>query len=369
MAPNSPVLPLHAQDTVVAPPAGLSVSIVEPHRSPRTTHLKSPPLSARTGVSSRTGISARTGISRCTAMSEKSVVAETLDNIINGLDTKEDNNVFDDGDDVDDQSYDSSETHTLLEKINHVRAKTRHILHVPKFHYTIIGLVILDLVIVFVDLVISLLQAPCFSDEQLESFKESGINPPENSGCVLPDSTSVTDAEWVLWALSVFLLALFVLELLASLFAFGWRHFTKILFAVDAIVVVASFILEIYFKFGDDGKLETNPSALIVLRLWKIVRAIHAIAHSIELKNQAIIKEIKGAKAEAEEEHSQTRDLLEREQLKLDYLRSQVPHVDDAALETYVERELERLQAEDDASSTSDSQNVVDEKMPVDEKA
>ncbi|KAJ3219556.1 hypothetical protein HDU67_000501 [Dinochytrium kinnereticum] len=32
------------------------------------------------------------------------------------------------------------------------------------------------------------------------------------------------------------------------------------------------------------GRTETNAAAIIILRIWKIIRAMHAIAHSVQLK-------------------------------------------------------------------------------------
>jgi hypothetical protein len=210
-------------------------------------------------------------------------------------------------------------------------------------------MVMFDLLVVFVDLVVSLLNLPCYTPEQREQFLALGVaDPPEPPSCILHESSGLTAGNWFLWSVSVFLLSCFMLEVLVSLFAFGPRRFKKPLYAVDALVVTASLIMELAFKFAKSGKLESSPSALIVLRLWKIVRAIHAIAHSIELKNQTIISEVKVAKAQVEEEHRAAAVELERDQIKIQYLRLRSPHVEDAELEAYVERELERLQAEDE---------------------
>jgi hypothetical protein len=228
-------------------------------------------------------------------------------------------------------------------------------LHVPSFHYTVIGLVILDLVIVFIDLVVSLLNLPCLTDEQREWFEEHQIEElPPTPNCKLPDSSALEGGEWFLWAFSVALLSLFTIELFLSLIAFGPKHFKKPIYFIDAIVVIASLTLEVYFKVGDGGRLETVPSAIIALRLWKIVRAVHAIAHSIELKNQEIIKQVKSAKSQVEESLDQVSQILEAEQLKIDYLREKNPSIGDAELEHYVDSHMRERRKMRDSSTEMD---------------
>jgi hypothetical protein len=291
--------------------------------------------------------------------------------------TEETKELFD-LDESDEESPDEDEKHPhpLLHKINHFRAHLRHLLHVPRFHYTVIGMVMFDLIVVFIDLVLSLLNLPCFTEDQLAKFRVIGLNnPPESANCILHESSALTGADWFLWSLSVSLLSCFMLEVLASLFAFGPRHFKKPLYAIDGAVVTASLVMEVFFRFGDHGKLGASPSALIVLRLWKIVRAIHAIAHSIELKNQAIIQEVQAAKAHVEEEHHQAAEALERDELKIQYLRMKAPEVQDTELDEHVEKFIEKLQLEaggddkvdkeqTDQNRGSDSSTQMDEKKP-----
>jgi hypothetical protein len=89
---------------------------------------------------------------------------------------------------------------------------------------------------------------------------------------------------------------------------------------MDAIIVFSSFIMEVYFHYGNIGRAGRAAAAIVVLRLWKIVRAIHAVAHSITLKNHLLIKKIQEAQSIIEEEKSNTEKLLEKQQIKLEYL-------------------------------------------------
>ncbi|KAF9011888.1 hypothetical protein BDQ17DRAFT_1321878 [Cyathus striatus] len=177
-----------------------------------------------------------------------------------------------------------------------------------------------------------------------------------------PRVIALEDGDWFLWAVSVALLSVFLLEIFASLFAFGPRRFLKPLYAIDAVIIIASFILEIYFRFADGNKQAgSSPAALVILRLWKVIRAIHAVAHSIELKNQSIIHEVREAKQQVEEEHKETTILLQRDQAKIVYLRSRLPDVTDAELEQQATLEMERLKSalrkEEEAGYGSDDHN------------
>jgi len=367
MSSPSPILPLHAKDS----DKHITVSVPDPSavspRSPRSAFFRSPPPTAHTAISGRTGISALSRFSARTGrtgISTRSAAAEALDVIVVKLEeeTEETKELFDF---KEEESYEEKESHSWLGKVNHFRAHLRHLLHIPVFHYTIIGMVMFDLVIVFIDLVISLLNLPCFTEDQLEKFRELGLteDPPESPNCILHESNALKGGEWFLWGLSVFLLSCFMVEVFASLFAFGPRHFKKPLYAIDALVVTASLTMEVFFKFGNHGELGSSPSALIVLRMWKIVRAIHAIAHSIELKNQAIIKEVVAAKTQVEEEHQQAEEELERERLMLQYLRAKVPEVEDTELEEHVVKEIEKLQLEAEEEEKGErSSSSMDEK-------
>jgi hypothetical protein len=116
------------------------------------------------------------------------------------------------------------------------------------------------------------------------------------SECLLPLSRSVDDGELALFYISLILISTFVLEIFAAFYAFGWRRYTKLLYLFDAIVVLVSFILEVYFHFGNVVKIGRAAAGLVVLRLWKIIRAIHAIAHTMALRNHIIVEEIEQAR-------------------------------------------------------------------------
>jgi hypothetical protein len=109
------------------------------------------------------------------------------------------------------------------------------------------------------------------------------------------------------------------LEIFVSVYAFGWKYYKNLLYLLDGAIVFASFIMEMYFHLGNIGRAGRAASAIVILRLWKIVRAIHAVAHSITLKNRLLIKKIQEARILLENEKQMTEQTLEKQEIKLDH--------------------------------------------------
>ncbi|CAF1276142.1 unnamed protein product [Didymodactylos carnosus] len=196
------------------------------------------------------------------------------------------------------------------------RRRLANFVQQPKFHYTIIILIIVDLMIVFVDLVLAQLSLPCLSDEEMELYNTTE----QRDECLLETSIDLQRGELFLYYFSVALLSIFLLEVFISFYAFGWRHYKNPLYLLDAAIVFASFIMELYFHFGNVGRAGRAAAAFVVLRLWKIVRAIHAIAHSISLKNRILINKIEDARTILKEEKEQAEKTLEKQEIKIEYL-------------------------------------------------
>jgi hypothetical protein len=139
----------------------------------------------------------------------------------------------------------------------------------------------------------------------------------QRSECLLPLSRSVDDGELALFYISLILISTFVLEIFAAFYAFGWRRYTKLLYLFDAIVVLVSFILEVYFHFGNVVKIGRAAAGLVVLRLWKIIRAIHAIAHTMALRNHIIREGVVQANEMVKDEECQAERTIVRQWLEI----------------------------------------------------
>ncbi len=142
----------------------------------------------------------------------------------------------------------------------------------------------------------------------------------QRATCLLPYSVSLSRGELFLFYCSVFLLIIFVFEIFISFYGFGWRHYKNPLYLLDAIIVFSSFVMELYFHYGYIGRAGRAAAALVILRLWKIIRAIHAVAHSITLKNRLLIKKIQEAQTIIEEDKLNTEKMLEKQDIKTEYL-------------------------------------------------
>jgi len=138
--------------------------------------------------------------------------------------------------------------------------------------------------------------------------------------CLLPESTQVENGELAIFYVSLLLISIFVLEILTAFYAFGWRRYTKLLYLLDAIIVFVSFVLEVYFHWGNVGKAGKAAAGLVILRLWKIIRAIHAIAHSMSLRNHMIVTEINKARMILNEEKIEAEETIQQQKIKIDYL-------------------------------------------------
>lgn len=141
----------------------------------------------------------------------------------------------------------------------------------------------------------------------------------QRDSCLLPPSKDLHNGELFLFYLSACLLLIFVAELVLSFSAFGWRHYSNPLYFLDGLIVLTSFLMELYFHFGNLGRAGRAAAAIVILRLWKIVRAIHAVAHSITVKNRLLIKKIREAQTIIEEEKKTTEKMLEKQQIKVEY--------------------------------------------------
>lgn len=137
--------------------------------------------------------------------------------------------------------------------------------------------------------------------------------------CLLEHSVHLVRAELFLFYFSAILLAVFVIEVFISFFTFGWKFYKNPLYLLDSTVVLTSFIMELYFHYGNIGRAGRAAAAIVILRLWKIVRAIHAVAHSITIKNRLLIKKIEEAKVLLEEEKQEIQQILEKQEIKVEY--------------------------------------------------
>jgi hypothetical protein len=114
--------------------------------------------------------------------------------------------------------------------------------------------------------------------------------------------------------LSLAIVSVFMLEILLKIFAFGPRYFWIgtphwILHLVDAIIILTSFLLEIFLK----GAEQELSSLLIVFRLWRVVKLTGTVAIEVSEHDQAHValleERVKLLEQELEESHLKVQSL------------------------------------------------------------
>ncbi|KAJ1562474.1 hypothetical protein HK405_011712 [Cladochytrium tenue] len=192
------------------------------------------------------------------------------------------------------------------------RAWLAHHMRQERFHHVVIGLVLFHLLLVFLDLVLAVTMSCTpreVSDDVGEDTGNSSSSTSNGNASAFTTTSSnmlpqlecnpslrqsaalVTGASALVW-MSVALLVLFAIEIAVGVYASGVRHLRSVVMAVDAVVVYASLVLELYFVLNGQ---ENNATAgiVILLRIWKLVRVTHVVAHTVELRHRNIIKAVR----------------------------------------------------------------------------
>ncbi|GAA5933949.1 uncharacterized protein JCM15063_000514 [Sporobolomyces koalae] len=209
----------------------------------------------------------------------------------------------------------------MLEKIADNRRTLRKLMRKKRFHLIMIGLVAFDLVIVMIELIVALLTAGCVNEEIYELVLESVKHAhdqhltPAMFACSLAPSHSREMLENGIFGVNLTLLSIFTLDVMFAIYAFGpITYATSWVTLLDGFVVLTTFVLDVYFHFSKDPNAE-SPIALVILRLWKIFRAAHAIGHALQLHYTEMMEKAEEGRKKLEWERIS-------ESIRLNYVRS-----------------------------------------------
>ncbi|KAK8180465.1 hypothetical protein HDK77DRAFT_486861 [Phyllosticta capitalensis] len=139
----------------------------------------------------------------------------------------------------------SSET-----EIGRSRQTTQRFLSSKTGHYAVLLLVGLDVSCIFADFVIRL-----FLCEKRLPY-------------------AWNDALEALGIVSLVFSCLFMVELAASLWAFGLEYLKKPFHVFDAVIILTSFILDILLR----GVIEEVASMIIILRAWRLIKIVEELS-------------------------------------------------------------------------------------------
>ncbi|KAI9318844.1 hypothetical protein DFJ73DRAFT_786426 [Zopfochytrium polystomum] len=177
-------------------------------------------------------------------------------------------------------------------------------IYTDAFHFSIISLVLFDLLLVFADLVLALNSTctPEFEDRAAQDttttttaaafFYNNNTNlraaaepaPAAGPTCTpnLPPSHALAVTEEAIFWLSTALLLVFAADILLHLYVEGVRMFRSVVISFDALVVFSSLD-------------QTYAAAIVALRIWKIVRIMHAVSASVEQSHLRTLRAITAA--------------------------------------------------------------------------
>lgn len=164
--------------------------------------------------------------------------------------------------------------------------------------------------------------------------------------CTLRPSTSRDVLEKSIFAVNISLLSIFTVDVFLALYAFGpITYCSSWVTLLDGAVVITTLCLDVYFSVSDSPNAK-SPIALVILRLWKVFRAVHAIAHALEMHYQEVLDTAaEGAKRLEIERVS--------ESIRLRYVRNALikasgTDIDPRVVEEVVQQELREMERKQD---------------------
>ncbi|KAJ4026839.1 hypothetical protein NW752_001796 [Fusarium irregulare] len=100
----------------------------------------------------------------------------------------------------------------------------------------------------------------------------------------------------ILGSIALVFSCLFMLELIASVWAFGWKYFNSWFHCFDAFIVIAGFITDVALR----GIIEEVASLIVVMRLWRVIKIIEEISLGAQEQNEKLNEMLEDCKRENE---------------------------------------------------------------------
>ncbi|KAF5599906.1 voltage-gated hydrogen channel 1 [Fusarium pseudoanthophilum] len=157
--------------------------------------------------------------------------------------------------------------------VRSTKEKTAQFLSSKAGHYSVLTLVSLDVLSMIADFILNL-----FKCEQGRKGSDWDL------------------ALEILGSVSLVFSCLFVVELIASVWAFGWKYFNSWFHCFDAFIVIAGFITDVALR----GIIEEVASLIVVMRLWRVVKIIEELGVGAQEQTEEL--NVKLEKFESENE-------------------------------------------------------------------
>lgn len=227
------------------------------------------------------------------------------------------------------------------------RYKVLKFLHSGKVQILLMALLFLDVIILFIELLflasfphcsvivrdaISCCPATATADHDVSEHGDvctvPGTEPAKEyeAGCDEHKWEAVHTTEEVLFAMTITILSLFMLELTISMIALTPQiFFRQFFFLLDFFIISVSLALELTFHFFNEDIYQSLAGVLVFIRIWRFVRIGHGI---IEITNEVA--------------HKDYMELLSYAELLRDVLReNRIPLPPDADGDRFFKSELE----------------------------
>ncbi|KAH7243820.1 hypothetical protein B0J15DRAFT_565137 [Fusarium solani] len=149
--------------------------------------------------------------------------------------------------------------------IQNIREKTTRLLFSKIGHYSVISLVCLDILGMVANFILRL-----FKCEQGKSGPDWNL------------------ALNILGAIGLVFSCLFMIELIVSVWAFGWNYFESWFHCFDAFIVVAGFITDVVLQ----GIIEEVASLIVVMRLWRVIKIIEELSVGAQERSEELERKI-----------------------------------------------------------------------------
>lgn len=200
------------------------------------------------------------------------------------------------------------------------RMKVLEFIHQKWVQYTLMSLLVLDVLLLFIELLLltqfpmcAIIERDCISccpgsdynttddghrtlrflsgedDEHHDGICEAGLQADyDTGGCDPHKWHAVHTIELVIFSLTLVILSLFFIELNLEMIALHPNiFFRQFFYALDYFIVGVSLVLEISLYFLDQETLATFVGLLVFTRIWRFVRIGHGIVEvTSELTHQ-----------------------------------------------------------------------------------
>ncbi len=185
------------------------------------------------------------------------------------------------------------------------RMRVLEFLHERKVQYTLMSLLLLDVIILFIELFLltqfpmcAVIERDCVSccpamendehqglrfllgeTEHHGDICEEGLRPDFTSGGCDPHKwKSVHTAELVFFSVTIVILSIFFIELNLEMLALHpGVFFRQFFFTLDYVIVTVSLTLELSLHFVEEDSLATLLGLLVFARVWRFIRIGHGI--------------------------------------------------------------------------------------------